>query len=233
MRGHLASDIATVGMIAVVLCAGCGKKTGETLHPDAGAPPPKAAKVRVVAPGDAPADLARSQVQVSVIKDKDSKSPVVGKLALSDGAVSLSSPTPSARISVDLDTFDSGVPIRNERVRNIFFETSGIGWDTMEIVVPAIPPAVVSALRSEHHAEQVKLDATLRVHGRTVMSVLTVDATYADDGRLTVKTSTPAQLKISDFALADNLHRLSAICMHDSIDDVVLVEATLEFAAPK
>jgi hypothetical protein len=65
------------------------------------------------------------------------------------------------------------------------------------------------------------------------MSVLTVDARYADDGRLTVKTSMPAQVKISDFALGDNLRRLSAICMHDSIDDVVLVEATLEFATPK
>ena len=81
--------------------------------------------------------------------------------------------------------------------------------------------------------DQAKLDATLRVHGRTVMTVLTVDASYSEDGRLTVKTSTPAQIKISDFTLSDNLHRLSSICMHDSIDDLVLVEATLQFAPPK
>ena len=229
MRFHL----SIVVVVAALVAGGCGKKSTEAPRPDAAAAPSKAAKIRAVAPGDAQADLAHSQVQISVIKDKDTKSPVVGRMMLTDGAVALSSPTPSARLSIDIDTIDTGVPIRNERVRNIFFETSGVGWDTIEVVIPAIPAAVVAALRDQRKVDQAKLDATLRVHGRTVMTVLTVDASYSEDGRLTVKTSTPAQIKISDFTLSDNLHRLSSICMHDSIDDLVLVEATLQFAPPK
>jgi len=226
------SSLSIVVLFAL-LTAGCRKPSASTGVPDAAAAPSKGAKVRVVAPGDAPADLAHSQVQISVIKDKDTASPVVGRMKLADGAVALSSPTPSARLSIDIDTMDTGVPIRNERLRNIFFETSGVGWDTIEVVIPAIPAAVVATLRDKRKVDQAKLDATLRVHGRTVMTVLTVDASYSEDGRLTVKTSTPAQIKISDFTLSDNLHRLSSICMHDSIDDLVLVEATLQFAPPK
>jgi hypothetical protein len=219
--------------IAAVLSAGCSKNSAPPPAKEAGAAPSKAAKVRVVAPGDAPADLERSTVQASVIKDKDSANPVVGVMHLSDGAMTLSSPTPSARLSIDIDSLDTGVPIRNERVRKIFFETSGVGWDTIEVSVPAIRPDLLATLRTKRRVEQAKVDATLQIHGRKVMTVLTVDASYADDGRLTVKTSSPIQVKISDFALTDNLHRLSAICMHDSIDDLVAVDATLVFSPPR
>jgi hypothetical protein len=219
-------------VLAALVAVGCGKKTADSAVPDA-APPSKAAKVRVVPPGNAPADLKNSSIQISIIKDKDVKNPVVGRMALDDGSISLSSPTPSARLIVDIDTLDTTIPIRNERVRNIFFETSNVGWDTIEVTIPVIPAAVVAALQTQRHVEQAKVDATLRVHGRNVITVLTVDASYADDGRLTVKTSAPAQVKIADFGLDDNLHRLSHICMHDSIDDLVMVEASLQFLPPK
>ncbi len=220
-------------LFAALFAAGCGKKSTEVVPPDAAAAPPKAAKLRVVAPGDAPADLKQSYVQLSIIKDKDVKNPVVGRMLLDDGSVALSSPAPSAHLLVDIDTLDTGVPIRNERVRNIFFETSNVGWDTIDVTIPTLPAAVVSALHGQRHVEQAKLDATLKLHGRKVMTVLTVDASYSDDGRLTVKTSTPAQVKISDFGLGDNLRRLSSICMHDSIDDVVNVEVSLQFLPPR
>ena len=60
---------------------------------------------------------------------------------------------------------------------------------------------------------------------------MVVDASYGSDGALTIKTSAPFDLKISDLGLADNLRRLSALCMHDSIDDIVKVEVSLRFPA--
>lgn len=220
-------------LFAALFSVGCGKSSTAVTTPEAGTTPPKAAKARVVAPGDAPADLKQSYVQLSVIKDKDTKNPVVGRMLLDDGAIALSAPTPSAHLVIDIDTIDTGVPIRNERVRNIFFETSNVGWDTIDVSIPAIPAAAVTTLHAQRHVEATKLDASLKVHGRTVLTVLTVDASYSDDGRLTVKTSTPAQVKISDFGLGDNLRRLSSICMHDSIDDIVNVEVSLQFIPPK
>ncbi len=221
--------------VAASSAAACDRPSGgsKASPPEAGPAPTKAAHVRVIAPGDAPADLASSHVSLSVIKDRDLTAPVTARLSLVDGAVALASATPSAHLTLDLDSFDSGIPIRNERVRNLFFETSSRGWDTAEISIPSIPSDVVTALRSARHVENAHLEGHLRVHGHTAGVALVVDASYADDGRLSVKTSSPAEVKISDLGLRDNQRRLSAVCMHDSIDDVVKIEAVLEFSPPR
>lgn len=225
--------------ILVALLVASGASLGSCQRsapaPDRDAGKPAAAsrpvRPRVVAAGEIPVNIATSRISLSVIKDRDTTSPVVGKLVLRDGAVSLDATPASARLSIDLDSFDSGIPLRNERVRGIFFETSAIGWETGELSVPSIPADVVRALREKKLAPHAALDGTLRIHGHAVPVKLVVDAGYGDNGRLWVKTTSPAQVKISDFDLTDNLRHLSAICMHDSIDDIVEVTVALEFGA--
>ena len=214
--------------LAAVSCHGPSAGSGR----DAGPPlaTPRAVHPRISAPGEYPVDVEKSQLSLSVIKDRDTTSPVVATLRLRDGAVSLDGTPPSARLSVDLDSFDSSIPLRNERVRGIFFETSALGWETAELTVPSIPADVVQTLRQRKIASHVTLDAKLQVHGQSEPLTLLVDAGYADDGRLWVKTASPAQVKISGVGLAGNLRRLSSICMHDSIDDIVNITASFEFA---
>jgi hypothetical protein len=220
-------------LVVLAAAASASCRSGSAGSADAGrtsaaARPPRP---RVVAQGEAPVDVERSKLSLAVIKDRDVTSPVVATVRLLDGALSLGTTPASARLSVNLDSFDSTIPLRNERVRGIFFETSAIGWETAELTVPSIPDDAVSALRARRPLAHVTLEGKLRVHGRTAPVSLVVDAGYADDGGLWVKTAAPAQVKISDLGLTDNLHRLSAICMHDSIDDVVTVTADLQFAA--
>ena len=217
----------------VALASASCHGSSEGSRPEAGPAfaPPNAVRAHAVAPGESAVDVAKSSVSLSVIKDRDMTSPVVATLRLRDGAISLDGTPPSARLSVDLDSFDSSIPLRNERVRGIFFETSAIGWETADVTLPSILADVVQALRVKKLVTHVVLEATLKVHGRTAPLSLLVDAGYTDDGRIWVKTASPAQVKISDLGLTSNLHRLSAICMHDSIDDVVNVTASFEFAA--
>jgi YceI-like domain len=227
MRGE-----TIVVVVMTSLASSCSRSSfhpTETYGPEAAAP--KAAHIRSVAPGDAPADLDKSRVVISVIKDRDTANPVIARFSLRDGAVSLGSPG-SAKLSVDLDTVESSIPVRNERLRNIFFETSALGWDTAEIAVPALGAEVVRALGDKRRVDATKLQGTLKVHGHTAPITMLVEARYADDGRLSVRTTAPVEVKISDLGLTDNLHRLSSICMHDSIDDLVKVDVALEFAPP-
>jgi polyisoprenoid-binding protein YceI len=216
-----------VALACVLTVPACGRSTSSAA-PDASRPkivparPPPAA-------GELPLDLAHSKVVVTIIKDRDLKAPVTGALALRDGAASLSGG--SARLSIDLDTFDSGIPLRNERVRNIFFETSGVGWDTAELSIAKLPDAVLASMRDAKRVSGASLDGTLRLHGKTVPLTMIVDAGYTDAGALWVKTSVPAVVRISDVGLTPNLKRLSALCMHDSIDDDVKAEVDLVFAA--
>ena len=192
--------------------------------------PPHAVRAHAVAPGESAVDVAKSSVFLrhhgsrhDVARRGDAPSP--RRSHLLDGT------PPSARLSVNLDSFDSSIPLRNERVRGIFFETWAIGWETADVTLPSIPADVVQTLRVDKLVSHVTLDATLKVHGRTAPLSPLVNAGYTDDGRIWVKTAAPAQVKISDLGLTSNLHRLSAICMHDSIDNIVNVTASFEFAA--
>ena len=209
----------------LVAGVGCTKPTPPVV--DAGHPPVVKTHVRPpAAPGELPADLAKSKITLAIIKDRDTKSPVVATVMLRDGAVALGPGT--ARLTIDIDTFDSGIPLRNERVRGIVFETSGVGWDTAELTVPKIPDDVLASLRDKKLV-RTKLDANLKIHGKTAKIVLPIEASPASDGAIWVKTTEPLVLKTSDFDLIPNVKRLSQICMHDSIDDAVNVEVSIEF----
>lgn len=225
--GARAWSIVALSLLAVVASgAGCTKPTPPP-PVDAGHPPAATVHVRPpAAPGELPADLTKSKITLSIIKDRDTKSPVVATVLLRDGAVALGPGT--ARLTIDLDTFDSGIPLRNERVRGIVFETSGVGWDTAELTVQKIPDDVLASIR-EKKLVRTKLDAAMKIHGHTANLVLPVEASLRPDGALWVKTTEPLAVKTSDFDLVGNVKRLSQICMHDSIDDVVNVEVSLEF----
>lgn len=216
-------------LMAVGVAAACSKSNNAT--PDAGRvtrTPPRPAWSRPdAAPGEMPLDTSKSKLSLVIIKDRDTKSPVTATMLPRDGAVSLASA--SARLSIDIDTFDSAIPLRNERVRGIFFETATLGQETAELTIPKIPAEVLSALHDKKRAHG-QLDATLKMHGRSSALTLPFDAGYTDAGALWVKSAEPIEIKISDFGLSDNLRRLSSICMHDSIDDIVKVDVSLVFA---
>ncbi len=214
-------------VLGLVLSLAPGCRSSSSAGVDAGAPTkPKIVRPRVQAPGELPLDIAHSKLSLTMIKDR--VSPVNATLTMRDGALSLDGPSPSARLSVDLDTFDSDIAIRNERVRNLFFETSAIGWESADLSF-ALPADVVAQLRKDKKLAHVPLDGTLKVHGVTSKLPVTVDA--GDEGRkIWVKSVSPVVVKISDLGLSDNLRRLNAICMHDSIDDDVKVDVSLEFS---
>ncbi len=190
---------------------------------DAGSKP-KIVRPRVTAPNEVPLDIVKSKLTLTMVKDR--VSPVNATLTMRDGALALDGAT--ARLSVDLDTFDSDIAIRNERVRNLFFETSAIGWESADLSF-ALPSEVVAKLRADKRVSHVPLEGTLKVHGGTSKLPVIVDA-GDEGGKIWVKSSSPIVVKISDLGLGDNLRRLNAICMHDSIDDIVKVDVSLEFS---
>lgn len=216
-------------MLVALACACRSSPQASADAAPADAKPIAAARPRVSMPGESPLALAPSQLSLTMIKDR--VAPVTATLRLRDGAIALDAKPPSARLSVDLDTFDSSIAIRDERVRNIFFETSAIGWESGEIVIPSIPRPAIDQLRRDKHAH-AELEGTLKLHDHVSKLTMSVDVDDKGGGRVGVKTTAPVQVKISEVGLTDNLRRLSAICMHDSIDDVVKIDASLEFSPP-
>jgi hypothetical protein len=219
---------------ALALVGGaCGRATPA---PDAG-PPDAAPTVPTLpprppaAPGELLADLDESRITATIIKDHSTASPVIATLMLRDGRLTLGGSAPAARVSVDLLTFDSKIALRNERVKVVFFETRTLGWDTLELEIPRLPDAALAALVRAKRLEHVTLEATVKVHGAASKLTMVVDAAYGPDGALSITTPAPVELQISTLGLTDNMRRLSKLCMHDSIEDVVRVTVSLRFPA--
>lgn len=194
---------------------------------DAGKGAAAAKVVRTAAAGEQLVDVDKSKLVLAMVKDRDVANPVKANVMLRDGAISLGAGT--ARMTIDLGTFDSQIPVRNERVRNFFFEVTATGWDTAALTIPKLPDAALAALRDHKGVTRVVVEGDLKLHGKTARVSMTLDAGYGSAGELWVRSTTPVEVKVSDFGLTDNLRRLSSICMHDSIDDVVKVDVALEF----
>jgi hypothetical protein len=174
-------------------------------------------------------DTTASTVTISVAGGLDPGSVVSGTFSLRGGALTLSNASlPAAKFFVDLTSFDSHLPVRNERVKQVFFETTGSGGDSAEITIERLPEEALAKLKARKLVAGARTEATLTVHGRTTKVALTVDAGFNERGVLWVKTSAPAPVNITELGMGENKKRLMATCQHEHIDDVVKVEASLE-----
>jgi len=218
--------VLVIGTIAGALA--CHKGDGSA-GGDASKSASSAKVVRTAAAGELLVDVEKSKLVFAMVKDRDVANPVKANVMLRDGAISLSAGT--ARISIDLTTFDSQIPVRNERVRNFFFEVSATGWETAELTLPKLPEAALASLRDHKGVMRTAVEGDLKLHGKTAHVTMTLDAGYGNAGELWVRSTTPVEVKVSDFGLTDNLKRLSSICMHDSIDDVVKIDVAIQFPA--
>jgi hypothetical protein len=213
---------------AITSTAACHKGDGSA-GGDAGKDAVAAKAVRTAAAGEQLVDVEKSKLVFAMVKDRDVANPVKANVMLRDGALSLAAG--SARMTIDLTTFDSQIPVRNERVRNFFFEVSATGWDTAELTIPKLPEAALALLRDHKPVMRAAVEGDLKLHGKTAHVTMTLDAGYGNAGELWVRSTTPVEVKVSDFGLTDNLKRLSSICMHDSIDDIVKIDVELQFPA--
>jgi polyisoprenoid-binding protein YceI len=211
---------------AITSTVACHKGDGSA-GGDAGKGPAATKMVRTAAAGEQLVDVEKSKLVFAMVKDRDVANPVKANVMLRDGALSLAAG--SARMTIDLTTFDSQIPVRNERVRNFFFEVTATGWDTAALTIPKLPDAALAALRDRKSVTRAVVEGDLKLHGKTARVSMTLDAGYGSAGELWVRSAIPVEVKVSDFDLTDNLRRLSSICMHDSIDDIVKVDVALEF----
>ena len=183
----LACRMTIVGAMLTVACGRRETTAGPTAGP-AGTQATKASPPRVAKSGEVLLDLQRSSIKLTIVKDHDATTPVVATMALRDGVLALGEPAlSSGRISFDLGTFESGVPMRNERVKQFFFETSA--KDTAELVMRPLPESALVGLRDKKPVLHAKLDGDLTLHQRTARVLLAVDLGVLPTGTIWVKTT--------------------------------------------
>ena len=130
-----------------------------------------------------------------------------------------------ARVVIDLDSVESLIPIRNERMRKMLFDTQDFPQATITAVVP---PALMALESGTTTTSELQLHVNL--HGVEMPLTALVMVTALDGGALQVVLREPLVVKAADFKLAEGIEALREIAGLKSITAAVPVTATLVFA---
>ena len=113
-------------------------------------------------------------------------------------------PDGSATLTIQLDSVDTGIDLRNVRMRFLFFETFKHPEATVETWID--PQAIVDLAAKRRM--KLPLDFTLSLHGVQQRLSSEVVATLITDAMVSVSTVKPVEIKIAPFGLEDGIRKL-------------------------
>jgi hypothetical protein len=131
----------------------------------------------------------------------------------------------TASLDIDLASVNTGVDIRNERMREIFFNVAG---NPKAVVTTKLDPAAFAGLAVGQTLIR-PLKATVALKGATSEIETEVLVTRVSEGRVTVVPTAPVIISTDMFGLTDELGELRALAQLPSITPAVPVTFTLAF----
>lgn len=131
----------------------------------------------------------------------------------------------TATVTVALDSVDTMIPIRDERMRDMLFETDQYPQATFEATVPLSDFEDLAPGESRGY----ELDGTLSLHGNAVDKTLQVRVVGSGAGRTAVNSVRPMMISASDFELTAGLEQLREIAGLEAITPMVPVSFSLVF----
>lgn len=131
----------------------------------------------------------------------------------------------NVQVAIDLDSVDTLIPIRNERMREMLFETAKF---PAAQISAQVDPALVAGL-ADAGTIVAEIPITLSLHDveRKLMAPLTIISD--DTGRLRVFTSRPLVVNVADFGLAKGVEALREIAGLKAIAGAIPVTINLTF----
>ena len=166
-------------------------------------------------------ELDRERSRLSFISVKNAS---VGESHTFTSLVGFVGDDGSAQVGIDLDSVETAIPIRNERMREMLFETADFPSANITTSVAA---DVIEQARKRPTAVTVPL--TVELHGSSATYDAAVLVTIAEDGRLHVTTREPIVVDVGDFDLGAGVTALKEIAGLASISTSVPVSAYLVF----
>ena len=131
----------------------------------------------------------------------------------------------TATLDIDLASVNTGVDIRNERMREIFF---GVAENPKATVTAKLDPAAFAALAVGQSIAR-PLQATVALKGVEQAVETEVLVTRVSADRVTVVPTAPIIISTDMFELTDELGELRALAQLPSITPAVPVTFTLSF----
>ena len=130
----------------------------------------------------------------------------------------------SASVKIELDSVETAIPIRNERMREMLFETGSFPAAT---ILGNVEPSIIRQADSAPTLATVPL--TVELHGNSATYDAAMLVTRAEDGSLHVSTREPIVVDAGDFDLGAGVTALKEVAGLASISTSVPVSAYLVF----
>jgi hypothetical protein len=134
-----------------------------------------------------------------------------------------------AQLTLHLNSVETLIEIRNERMRELLFETVKF---PVARVTAEVDPALFAA-SSGGGVRQVDLPFTLSMRGHDKVLNAFVSVVVEDDGDLIVTTTHPVLVHAADFGLEDGIEALRKVAGLHSISTVTPVSMQLKFVRTK
>jgi polyisoprenoid-binding protein YceI len=128
-------------------------------------------------------------------------------------------------VSIGLDSVETLIPIRNERLREFLFETANFA--TAEISAQVQSTAIEAAAAGDIVSKTFPV--TLSLHGESKTIDVSVILVGTESGTLLAITSRPILVNAADFGLADGVEKLKELASLKSISTAVSVSFQLQF----
>lgn len=132
-----------------------------------------------------------------------------------------------ATLTIDLNSVNTGVALRDQRMRDLLFETATYPTATVTVAVPA---NLISGLAVGQTAE-TDISASLNLHGVTSAITTKVSVQKLSNSRVLVQSLAPVLLKAGDYSLTNGVEALRAAVGIASISVAVPVDFALVFDA--
>ncbi|HYN78917.1 MAG TPA: YceI family protein [Lamprocystis sp. (in: g-proteobacteria)] len=165
-------------------------------------------------------DPARSHLAFISIKAKD-----VAEIHTFNEVKGRIAPDGQANVSLMLDSVETLIPIRNERMREFLFQTT----DYKEAVLSAkIDPALIKAMPTGA-ISTITAEGTLSLHGQTQPMTLLVQVAKVSDNTVMVASAKPVVIDAAKFGMTEGVEKLREIAGLAAISNAVPVSFVLTF----
>ncbi len=130
-----------------------------------------------------------------------------------------------ANVTIDLTSVNTGIELRDERMREMLFDTANFATAQVSVKVD---PAAIAAM-SPGDSSEMAVTANLNLHGETREVPATVIVARSGESRLLVVSKEPVIVNASQFRLVEGVQALQEIAGLPSISLSVPVTFVLTF----
>jgi polyisoprenoid-binding protein YceI len=131
----------------------------------------------------------------------------------------------NVRLSLMLDSVETLIPIRNERMREFLFDTTNY----KEAVLTAkVDPGVVASMQPGQ-VETLTAEGNLALHGADQPMIMEFQVAKLGEGTVMAASAKPLVVDANKFGLSDGVEKLREIAGLDSISHAVPVSFVVTF----